>query len=216
MSKKNQNNQEELCSARLKQVLAELSEQGITQRHAAFDLNVPPQYLSDVKNGHRTLTEQFARRIAERYGVNFVWLVSGQGPKSIPRFDAGETPNTDTAMLPVLSEPIEGNPTESATWDGSKLKVSGAAAAMSARASQPYILRFTGEDRDGRLRKHDLVLVSQESTEAATIAVVQNRGRIVLARRQGKGEWKAIDTDRRLSAKVSIVGRCLGIVWATL
>jgi len=217
VSEKDQSDPEQLRCDRLKQVFAELADRGITQRQAAIDLNMPPQYLSDVKNGHRNLTEQFARRIAEHYAVSFAWLVSGEGSKNTPRFDGvGGTTKTDTVMLPVLSEPIEGNPAESVAWDGSKLKVSGAAASMAARASQPYVLRIASDDVDGRLQKYDLVLVSQESTDSATIEVVQHRGRIILARRDENGEWKSLETGRRISTKARVVGRCLGIVWATL
>jgi transcriptional regulator with XRE-family HTH domain len=215
VAKHNQSEQEQRC-ARLKQVFADLANRGITQRHAAIELNVPPQYLSDVKNGHRSLTEPFARRIAEVYGVSFVWLVSGQGPKSISRLDVRGTSQTDTVMLPVLAEPIEGDPAVSVAWDGSKLEVSGAAAAIAGRASQPYILRISNNDVDGRLRKNDLVLVSQKSTESTTIELLQHRGRIVLARRESNGGWKVIDTGRAVSAKAKTVGYCLGIVWAKL
>ena len=90
--------QKEQVSARLKQVFADLADRGITQRHAAIELNVPPQYLSDVKNGHRSLTEPFARRIAEVYGVSFVWLVSGQGTKNTSRLDVRGTSQTDTVI----------------------------------------------------------------------------------------------------------------------
>ncbi len=215
MPEKDQNEHEQLRCARIKQLFAELADRGITQRQAAVNLNVPPQYLSDVKNGHRNLTEQFARRIAEHYSVSFAWLVFGEGSKGTPRLDVAGTTKTDTFMLPVLSEPIQGSPTESVAWDGSKLNVSGAAAAMATRATQPYVLRIAN-DVEGRLRKHDLVLVSQESVDSATITVVQHRGRIVLARRDGNGEWKSLETGRRISAKARVVGRCLGIVWATL
>ncbi len=88
--------------------------------------------------------------------------------------------------------------------------------AMAVRASKPYILRIACDDVDGRLRKNDLVLVSQKSTGTAMIEIVRYRGRIVLARQDGSGEWKAIDTGRRITAKTKVVGRCLGIVWATL
>ena len=165
---------------------------------------------------HCNLTEQFARRIAERYDLNFIWLMTGEGAKSIPRHEAGVTLRTDTILLPVLSEPTSGDPAQCSAWDGSKIALSGAAEAMAARASRPYVLRVARDDVAGRLRKHDLILVSQEPDDSATLAVVQHRGRCLLAQRAGKGERKAIDTGRRVAANATVVGRCLGIVWASL
>ena len=216
MPEKRQDRPEKQRAARFKEILGELAHRGITQRQAAVELNVPAQYVSDVKNGHRNLTEQFARRIAERYDLNFIWLMTGEGAKSIPRHEAGVTLRTDTILLPVLSEPTSGDPAQCSAWDGSKIALSGAAEAMAARASRPYVLRVARDDVAGRLRKHDLILVSQEPDDSATLAVVQHRGRCLLAQRAGKGERKAIDTGRRVAANATVVGRCLGIVWASL
>ena len=156
MPEKRQNREEQLRCSRLGAVLARLADQGITQRQAAVELNVPPQYLSDVKNGHRSFTEQFARRIAERCGVSFVWLMSGEGAMGTPRLNAGGVSQTDALLLlPVLSKPTSGDPTESSAWDGSTIALSAAAVAMAARALRPYVLRVANDDVNGRLQQHD-------------------------------------------------------------
>ena len=45
-------------TARLAQVLEALAAHGVKQQQVAFELNVPTQYLSDVKHGRRPISEQ--------------------------------------------------------------------------------------------------------------------------------------------------------------
>ncbi len=133
-----------------------------------------------------------------------------------PQLNRPATLDADVVVLPVLTDLTEGKPTESKAWDGSRLNISGASAAASARATCPYVLRLASNDVDGRLRKRDLVLVSQDTTGSFEIAVVKHRGRLALARRDANAEWKLLTTGQTLPEKIRPVGKCLGIVWAPL
>ena len=99
-------------------------------------------------------------------------------------------------------------------WDGSLFEVSGAAAA--GRAHQPYLLRLDADDRDGRLRAGDLILIFQEPSDRTEIGVIRLPGRLVLARRLASAGWRNLATGRRLAGKVEPVGCCIAIVWAPL
>ena len=133
-----------------------------------------------------------------------------------PQLNRPATLDADVVVLPVLTDLTGDEPTESEAWDGSRLKISGAAAVASARATCPYVLRFASNDVDGRLRQRDLILVSQDTTGSFEIAVVKHRGRLALARRDANAKWKLITTGQPLPEKVQPVGQCLGIVWAPL
>ena len=64
-----------LPARRLVELLQRLGEKGISQAQVARRANVPAQYVSDVRNERRTLTELFARRLAEEFHFDFEWLL---------------------------------------------------------------------------------------------------------------------------------------------
>lgn len=86
-----------------------------------------------------------------------------------------------------------------------------------AGAADPYVLRFQGKDRRRRIQLHDLVLISQSQATEANIYVVKAAdNKLSLARRLGESEWEAEAQGKRLTAPVTPVGYCLGIVWGPL
>ena len=90
---------------------------------------------------------------------------------------------TQTVWLPVFSNPVSGEPRTLPGWDGSSVEVVGAAAAKALSAQQPYVLRLGADDRRSRLRKNDLILISQAHDADAEIQVLKLRGNLFLARR---------------------------------
>jgi transcriptional regulator with XRE-family HTH domain len=204
---------------RLLELLQLLEKRGLTQQEIALRTKVPPQYLSDVKTGRRTLTELYARRLSEEFGVDHAWLL-GRDERPIASRAAPTTPPAGTLLrLPVLSRPITGNPNSSGAWDGTYLELSGAAAAQAAAAESPYIWRFNGSDYGGRLRPGDLILVSQEGGRRAGVNLVRYPGGIAAARREKSGEWTLLTAVQRPRDKLEtvksseLVGIVLGIVW---
>jgi transcriptional regulator with XRE-family HTH domain len=202
---------------RLKELLEKLESQGISQRQAALRAGVPPQYLSDVKMGRRGLTELFARRLQQEFGVDHQWLLGDSPSTASARFGGGVSGlSSQRSLLPVFPQPIEGDPQAHRLWDGTAVEAVGASAAKAAAARQPYILRFGADDRRGRLRKNDLVLISQFVDDQAEVQVVKWAGKAFLARRDGPGTWEPLASQRSTCGEPTIIGHAVGIFWGIL
>jgi transcriptional regulator with XRE-family HTH domain len=199
---------------RLIELLDRLASQGMTQREVASRINVPSQYLSDLRHNRRPLTELFARRFGHEFGVNYEWLLGRAASPERPTLAMVNRP-TSSVWLPAFPHPVEGDPQSHPKWDGTFVEVSGAAVAKSALALQPYVLRFDHDDRQGRLKKGDLILCSQAPCETAEFHIVQCRTKCFLARRI-KGKWVRVATGGELQGKCEIAGHCLGVVWGPL
>ena len=199
---------------RLEQLLQQLADQGATQQQVARQLNVPPSYLSDVKLGRKTLSEQFARSFCNEFGVGLDWLLDGTGPQTKPQL-ASTASSAGPVLVPILAEPIVGDPQDVRAWDGSRVELAGAAATRAIRAYQSYVLRSPIDDKQGRIRQNDLLLIDQDTTELTSVVVVRDRENLVLARLTEK-RFRAIDSGRVISGSPSVVGICVGIVWAGL
>lgn len=200
---------------RLALSLQQLAEQGETQQSVAKRLGVPAQYLSDVKAGRRTLTELFARRFAAEFAVDYQWLL---GKKASPQ--PVKPPISEAAgaviTLPVLPQPIDGDPYQHDSWDGSVLQICGPAAVKAQTALRPYILRLGSADHAGRLSAGDLLLVSQAHNANAPVQIVRQRGKIVLARGDHAGQWLQLTTGNPLAGSAEPIGHLVAIVWAVL
>jgi len=213
-------NNENACESqgrvsRLAQVLERLAGRGIKQQKVAFELSIPTQYLSDLKHGRRTLSEQFARRFAEVYRVSAAWLLHGEGPCDLPDLGAVPAQPVGGCLLPVLSAPDQGDPRHSPHWDGGLVALSGAAAAAAERAKLPFVLRIGADIPSGRVRRNDLVLCCQELRNDAALVIVRAKGTAVLAEAAGKDGYKTLASGRSIPGAEPI-GYCIGIVWAQL
>lgn len=202
---------EEIASDRLSQFVENLADQGLTQVQIATRANLPPQYLSDIKRGRRPMTELVARRLGEEFDVNYQWLMGTSNIMERPTVKSGQT-----VKLPLLPFPIEGEPREHAAWNGAEVEIAGAAAGRVSSAKSPFILQFGHDDVKGRLRKGDLILISQALNDDAEIQVVGYRKKLFLARASGDGTWNRVAGDSELPANCPVKGHCVGIVWAAL
>ena len=201
-------------TARLVQVLEQLAARGVKQRELAFALNIPTQYLSDLKHGRRTVGENFARRFAEAYRISAAWILHGEGPRDLPDLVAAPTQADRDLPASRTLVPDQGDPRHSPHWDGGLLVLSGAAAAAAERAKLPFVLRIGADITSGRLKKNDLVLCSQELRDDATMVIVR-KGKAVLARAVGKGSFQTLASGGSIPG-ADPIGCCLGIVWAPL
>jgi len=202
---------------RFLELLQRLASEGITQQEVARRCGVPPQYVSDVKGGRRSLTELFARRIDEEFGVDYEWLRGDTEPSQSGRsVRMGGRARSNLIRLPVFPNPIEGEPYSHPSWDGSEIDLCGAAVTRLITADLPYVLRFGAHDRVGRLRKDDLVLISQASSQDAEIHVLQSNKTLFLARRNRASGWEPLVRGKRMLAPLIVRGHCVGIVWGSL
>jgi hypothetical protein len=119
--------------------------------------------------------------------------------------------------VPIFGAPVEGEPRAHPRWDGTVVEIAGAAAAKLTVAVQPYVLRFNNNDTLGRIRRGDLILVSQAVNSNADISIVRFRNKCFLARaNKSDGSWIRVANGDKLPADCPIVGHCMGFVWAPL
>ena len=205
---------------RLQRILNDLTNQGLTQAEIAGRLCVPPQYLSDMRNGHRTVSELFARRVSEEFSVDYEWILHGRGTGQKP-VATPTGPADGRMLLPVLSAPCLGDPRISAAADGSLVEISGPAAVAAAQAQSPYLMRLGVNVHTLGLRKDDLLLMSQrdEGPEHKLVVVQPEKGGrgtekpLHLARRMSKGRYVSMASSRALRGNCGVVGCSVGVAW---
>jgi transcriptional regulator with XRE-family HTH domain len=202
-----------LPARRLVELLQTLAEQRITQTEVARRAMVPPQYLSDTKNGRRPLTELFARRLAEEFGFDHQWLLGLADSSERPVLALAQS--AKKICLPMLGEAIAGEPQVHPMWNGALFELCGVAAAKAACAVLPFVLQLGHGDREGRLRKGDCILVTQTTAENPEFSIVRCGKKILLARKKGS-KWLRADTGETLSGDCEVTGHCLGVVWSAL
>lgn len=196
---------------RFEQLLAKLSQEGINQSRIAVRTGLPPQYISDVKMGRRTVTELFARRLADVFGVDYEWLIGKSASESVAAHSTA--PITSLALV---TAPIVGDPRDSKDWTGTYVDVTALIARRAEGAIAPYILKFGAVDRRGRIAKGDFLLMSQNPAGDAPIKVVQVGKTLYLARRVA-GRWEPLARALKpIAYDVDVVGECLGIVWGAM
>ena len=217
MNKPNQGTSSaQLATQRLNQFLKTLHEQGFSQTQVAAKAGLPAQYLSDIKRGQRPMTELVARRLGEEFDTNFQWLLGTSDSMENPSPRSSAFSSGSSVWLPLFSHPIEGEPRAQSTWDGTGVEVAGAAAAKLISSKLPYVLRFSRDDVQGRLRKGDLVLISQAADVEAEINVVRHRKKLFLARRDDTGTWIRVGNGHELPPECPVFGHCVGVVWSPL
>jgi transcriptional regulator with XRE-family HTH domain len=190
-------------------LIAEITALEDSQQSVASRVGISAQYLSDLKQGRRPMTELIARRFAHEFGVSHEWLL-GRSEQKKPSLI------TEGKWLPILPHPVVGNPREARTWDGFGVEVGSHVVARIAREIWPYVLRFGHADSLGRLQRGDLILVSQSTCPKAEIHVVQFRHKHVLARRHARGYFTRVANATQLPAECPVVGYCVAVIWSSL
>jgi transcriptional regulator with XRE-family HTH domain len=204
------------AASRLSSLLQDLANKGVKQSRVAAMIGVKPQYLSDVKNGRRPLTELVARRLGEAFYVDYEWLLGISSDLNWGGISLAGVPRDLCRVLPLLSFPIAGEPKADPSWLGSSFEVFGVAAAKSSLAVQPYILRLSDRDIKGRLQIGDLLLISQTPNQSAEFNILRPQKKCHICRRGSKGAWVDIATGRKIAPDSPITGHCVGIIWAEL
>ncbi len=64
------------CGERVKYLRKEL---GLTLEKFGEPLGVKKNSVSQIENGHNSLTDQMAKAICREYHVNYAWLINGDG-----------------------------------------------------------------------------------------------------------------------------------------
>jgi transcriptional regulator with XRE-family HTH domain len=207
---------DKLCRERLCELLKRLTQQGTSQQQAALRAGLPPQYLSDIKNGRRPMTELVARRIGQEFRIDYQWLLGLSDTIEPLVLRDAPTPTGEKSWLPVFSQPISGDPQSLTQWDGTKREISGAEATKLKLLKWPYVLKVGSDDIRGRLHLGDLVLISQTATEQSEISVIEFRKKLVLARRQSDKCWERITKGGNLPPDCLVIGHSVAILWSDL
>lgn len=178
------NNKEVEQRERVKTLTKLILEEGISQVELAKRVGVKPQYLSDVKNGRKPLTDNFAYQLGRKMGKKWQVLL---GVSPVPQHLVGNEGFLTIIKLPVLSVPISGDPKKSKSWDSSFIEISGNVIPLIEQAENPYILRIPHTCTDDRLWPDDMVLIDQSPSNAAKYIIVENKGTLTLAKRTDEG-----------------------------
>lgn len=204
---------------RLRETLKRLLQQGMSQHEIAQRAEVPPQYLSDVKAGRKAVTELFARRLAERLGVDYQWLMQGRCVRVAPADrHAPGAGAVGGILVPVLDGPCLGAPQESTAWDGSVVELAGPAAVAARGAKNPYVLRLSTGSRAMQIPLGALLLASQGVDPSRKVAVLRTGDTLCLAQRDERDpdSWREVRAGKRLGGSVKVVGCILGVIWAAV
>jgi plasmid maintenance system antidote protein VapI len=199
---------------RLVELLQSLGEKGVNQSQVANRVHVPRQYLSDVVNRRRPLTELFSRSLANEFDFNHLWLMGLEDSFERVVVTAPAS-SAARAWVPLVDEAIAGDPREHPRWSGACIEICGTAAVRAARAVQPYVLRLGHGDCKNRVRKGDFVLVSQAASDDCELNVVRCGKKIFLARKVST-RWLRADTGDPLRGDCETTGYCVGIIWSAL
>ena len=168
----------DLTTKRFRELLVKLAVKGVNQAEVGRRIGTGSQFVSDLKHGRRIMNELVARRLGEEFDFDYEFLLGRTSKMARPR--VGDD-------VPVVSLLIEGDPRKSRRWDGSTLELTGPAAQLVANSTFPYALRCPVDDRNGRIRQGDVVLISQSASTTAEISVVNHNDELWLARRPQAG-----------------------------
>lgn len=207
---------QEVARQRFNEMLELWLASGLTQAQIAAKAGVQPQYLSDIKRGERRLSELIARRLEAEFGVNHRWLMGIDDTREATAPASMTAASGNTVRLPLLPTLIEGAPRANSTWIGGEIELVGAAAGKAALATDPYVLQWRHSDKKGRLKKDDLILISQTPNPDAEIQIVNYRNKIQLVRIHPDGKWRRVVNGTKFSADCPATGHCIGIIWSAL
>jgi transcriptional regulator with XRE-family HTH domain len=195
-------------------LLEQLSTEGLTQLQVALQARLPAQYLSDIQRGRRPMSELVARRIGEEFDVNFEWLLGTSDLVRTSKPASGPGHESSSLRLPLFPHPIEGEPREVSSWNGAFVETAGIVAAKAALAKQPYVLEFGNNDPEGRIRKGDLILISQVPKYDADLSVIRHRRKSFLVRPMHNGCWKRVATEDIFPPDTPVTGHVVAIIWS--
>lgn len=204
---------------RLKHALRKIArEHGLTQKQIAARLGIPPQYLSDLKHNRRAIAELLARRFGQEFRVRHEWLLHGEEPVELPTGagDTGPGAMGGNVFLPVLRRPHVGDPLKSRFWERRHFELTGPGGVAAGHCTRPYVLRVEHDERSGRLRRGDLLLVSQTADANSRYQIAVHRRRPRLVRLGADHRLRLLEGGGPLPDSVRRAGRCRGIVWAVL
>ena len=172
---------------------------GLKYSKIAEMCGVQRQNITDFRHGRRKFTREMADRLLSARPDEpwVVWLkplldyyFSKPDPDRAEKSMASlglpipdTIPHSPVGRLPLLDAPVLGDPQVAAAFSGEYAPVTKTVLALVDREYQPYILKVQYDDYALRLRAGDWVLIQQTLEFEKEIMVVEQGGRLSLARR---------------------------------
>ncbi|MCD8351920.1 MAG: hypothetical protein LUC93_15030 [Planctomycetaceae bacterium] len=183
---------------------------GLTGREIAKLSGTRPQYISDIKRRQRPLShEMFLRTLVGLYG-DYKWLITGDLPvdtrRIIAMYPSIAGSDGPVMPLPLFQRPFMGPKMTGDDWDGNFMCVTSPVKEYAGAMRNPYILRIPFDDRSGRLRKGDFLLVNQVATANSAYVLVKSGWGVKLMHRVDDGFEDVETGDRRPDLDVNVIG----------
>ena len=187
----------------------------VTGREIARLSGTRSQYISDIKRRQRPLSnEMYSRILAGLFG-KYKWLMCGDFALDtahiIALFPFIREPGDSCMALPVLQRPFVGPTMASGDWDGTFFQVAPPIREQAEAMHEPYILHLPFNDRTGRLRRGDYLLIDQRRTGALSHCLLVKSGwGVRLIRKNGDGyedveNGAAVDEDFDIVGNVALI-----------
>lgn len=196
-----------------------ISSIGLTGREIAKLSGTRPQYISDIKRRQRPLShDMFMRTLLGLYG-GYKWLISGDLPVDTQRiislYPFISNPN-GVFPLPVLQRPFMGPKMTTEDWDGNFLCVTSPVREMARTMHDPYVLHLPFNDKAGRLRKGDYLLVDQKDSAEATYVLIKSGWGVKLVRKGAEGYEDVETGEQCYSSDAQIIGNVAMLLMGSL
>ncbi|MCC8166678.1 MAG: helix-turn-helix transcriptional regulator [Planctomycetes bacterium] len=197
-----------------------ISSIGLTGREIARLSGTRPQYISDIKRRQRPLSqEMFMRTLLGLFG-KYKWLISGDLPTDTQRiitlYPHISDPERDTPPLPVFQRPFMGPKMTVEDWDGNFVCVASPVREMAEKMHEPYILHLPFNDRTGRLKKGDYLLVDQTASAEASFVLIKSGWGVKLVRKVEQGFEDVESGEHRFDPDVQIIGNVSMLLMGSL
>lgn len=197
-----------------------LSEIGLTGREIARLSGTRPQYISDIKRRQRPLSQDmFMRTLLGLFG-EYKWLISGNLPMDTERIKALypyiSNPDSEVCPLPVFQRPFMGPKMTVDDWDGSFFCVTNPIKDMVKQMRNPYVLHLPFNDKSGRLKRGDYLLVNQTNSSDANYVLVKSGWGVKLVRRVETMFEDVESGEQRPGDEVQIIGNVAMLIYGAL
>ncbi len=181
----------------------------LTGREIARLSGTRPQYISDIKRRQRPLSdEMYMRTLMGLYGP-YKWLITGDleldTRRVIVMFPHIYGNSGVTVALPVLGRPFVGPKMTKTDWDGGFYCVASPVMERSKTMRNPYILSLPFNDRSGRLRQGDYLLVDQDASPKSNCLLIKSGWGVKLVRKN-QDRYEDVETGDAINEEFSVIG----------
>ena len=183
---------------------------GLTGQKIAELSGTRPQYISDIKRRRRPLSrDMFLRTLTGLFGEHN-WLISGDlnldTQRIVALYPYISNPANDVYPLPVLQRPFMGPNMSVDDWDGKFICVASPIREAVKKMRDPYILHLPFNDKSGRLRKGDFLLINQVDAKESNYVLIKTGWGVKLVRKVGEGFEDVESGEHKFDSDAQVIG----------